>query len=122
MIPLSYNFRNLCVRWKTTLMTAAGFTLVVAALVVMLAFINGIEAACATTGEAENVILVSKGNNDEVLSQLDRSTIAQAETSKGVALDSAGRPIASRELFLVVHHRQQKSRDFRFLQVRGVLP
>jgi putative ABC transport system permease protein len=122
MIPLSYNYRNLRVRWKTTLMTASGFTLVIAALVVMLAFINGIEAACATTGEPENVILLSKGNTDEVLSRIVRSMIAQAEASKGVALDAAGRPISSRELFLVVHHRRDESEEFRFLQVRGVLP
>src|SRR5579875_2427016 len=122
MIPLSYNYRNLRVRWKTTLMTAAGFTLVVAALVVMLAFINGIEAACATTGEPENVLVLSKGNTDEVLSQMERSLVAQAETSKGVALDASGKPIASRELFMVVHHRQEESGEFRFLQVRGVLP
>jgi putative ABC transport system permease protein len=122
MIPLSYNYRNLRVRWKTTLMTASGFTLVVAALVVMLAFINGIEAACATTGEPENVILLSKGNNDEVLSQMERSLVAQVENSKGVALDSASQPIASRELFMVVHHRQEQTGEFRFLQVRGVLP
>jgi putative ABC transport system permease protein len=122
MVPLSYNYRNLRVRWKTTLMTASGFTLVVAALVVMLAFINGIEAACATTGEPENVILLSKGNTDEVLSRMERSMIAQAEASKGVALDAAGRPISSRELFLVVHHRKEERGEFRFLQVRGVLP
>src|SRR5579875_2795315 len=122
MVPLSYNYRNLRVRWKTTLMTASGFTLVVAALVVMLAFLSGIEAACAVSGEPENVILLSKGNNDEVLSQMERSLVAQVETSKGVALDAAGQPIASRELFLVVHHRPEKSGAFRFLQVRGVLP
>jgi putative ABC transport system permease protein len=122
MIPLSYNYRNLRVRWKTTLMTASGFTLVVAALVVMLAFINGIEAACATTGEPENVILLSKGNNDEVLSQMERGVVAQVENTKGVALDSASRPIASRELFMVVHHRHESTGEFRFLQVRGVLP
>jgi putative ABC transport system permease protein len=122
MIPLSYNYRNLRVRWKTTLMTASGFTLVVAALVVMLAFINGIEAACATTGEAENVILLSKGNNDEVLSRMDRGLVSQVENTKGVALDSASRPIASRELFRVVHHRNERTGEFRFLQVRGVLP
>jgi putative ABC transport system permease protein len=103
-------------------MTASGFTLVVAALVVMLAFINGIELACATTGEAENVILLSKGNNDEVLSQMDRNVVSQVENTKGVALDAAGHPIASRELFMVVHHRDDKRGDFRFLQVRGVLP
>jgi putative ABC transport system permease protein len=110
------------VRWKTTLMTASGFTLVVAALVVMLSFINGIESACAVTGEPENVILLSKGNTDEVLSQVDRSLVAQVEGSKGVALDAAGQPIASRELFLVVHHRSDNSGAFQFLQVRGVLP
>ena len=122
MIPLSYNYRNLRVRWKTTLMTASGFTLVVAALVVMLAFINGIEVACATTGEAENVILLSKGNNDEVLSQMDRGLVAQVENTKGVLLDSSSRPVASRELFMVVHHQQEETGVFRFLQVRGVLP
>jgi putative ABC transport system permease protein len=122
MVPLSYNYRNLRVRWKTTLMTASGFTLVVAALVVMLAFINGIEAACATTGEPENVILLSKGNNDEVLSQMDRGLVSQVENTKGVALDSASQPVASRELFMVVHHQNKRTGDFRFLQVRGVLP
>ncbi len=122
MVPLSYNYRNLRVRWKTTLMTASGFTLVVAALVVMLAFIHGIEAACATTGEPENVLLLSKGNNDEVLSQMERGLVSQVENSKGVVRDAAGQPIASRELFMVVHHRPQDGGDFRFLQVRGVLP
>jgi putative ABC transport system permease protein len=122
MVPLSYNYRNLRVRWKTTLMTASGFTLVTAALVVMLAFINGIESACATTGEPENVLVLSKGNNDEVLSQMERGLVAQVENSKGVARDAAGQPIASRELFMVVHHRQEANGAFRFLQVRGVRP
>ncbi|HEY7309502.1 MAG TPA: ABC transporter permease [Gemmataceae bacterium] len=122
MVPLSYNYRNLRVRWKTTLMTASGFTLVVAALVVMLAFINGIESACATTGEPENVILLSKGNNDEIVSQMERGLVSQVENSRGVALDAASQPVASRELFMVVHHQNELTGDFRFLQVRGVLP
>jgi putative ABC transport system permease protein len=122
MVPLAYNYRNLQVRWKTTLMTAFGFTLVVAALVIMLAFLNGIEAACIASGEPENVILLSKGNQDEVLSQMERPLVAQVENSKGVAVDAAGRPLASRELFLAVHHRPPEGDEFHFLQVRGVLP
>lgn len=122
MVPLSYNYRNLRVRWKTTLMTASGFTLVVAALVVMLAFINGIQCACATSGEADNVLLLSKGNSDEVLSRIARGLAAQVESSKGVALDTAGQPIASRELFMAVHHRRNEGGGFHALQVRGVLP
>jgi len=122
MVPLSYNFRNLRVRCKTTVMTACGFTLTTAALVMMLAFLNGIEAACAASGEAENVLLLSKGHSDEVLSRIERSLVAQVATSKGVARDAAGQPLVSRELFLVIHHRPPKSGAFHFLQVRGVLP
>jgi putative ABC transport system permease protein len=121
MIPLSYNYRNLKVRWKTTLMTALGFTLVVAALVVMLAFVNGINQVCATSGEAENVLLLSKGSHDEVLSVVNRNQITQAEHADGVVPDASGFPLASRELFLVVHHLDEKTGAYRFLQVRGVL-
>src|SRR5215831_19372383 len=98
MIPASYNFRNLRVRWKTTLMTASAFTLVVAALVVMLAFIKGIEHACAVSGEPENVLLLAKGNNDEVMSQLEQRVAAQVEHEPSVAVDPVGQPLASREL------------------------
>src|SRR5260370_266200 len=36
-VPLSYNFRNLTVRWRMTLLTALAFTLVISLLTVMLA-------------------------------------------------------------------------------------
>jgi putative ABC transport system permease protein len=113
MIPFSYNTRNLRVRWKTTLMTASAFTLVVAAVVVMLAFVSGMQRVCATSGEPENVLVLAKGAHDEVLSALDRNQLAQVE--QGVAL-------ASRELFLVVDHHSERTGQFHFLQVRGVLP
>jgi putative ABC transport system permease protein len=122
MIPLSYSYRNLRVRWKTTLMTASAFTLVVAALVVMLAFIRGVEAACAASGEPENVLLLAKGNNDEVMSRLDHVVVSQAENTRGVARDTANQPLASRELFMVLQHQDEKTGSYRFLQLRGVLP
>jgi ABC-type lipoprotein release transport system permease subunit len=122
MIPLSYGYRNLRVRWKTTLMTASAFTLVVAALVVMLAFIRGIEEACAASGEPENVLLLAKGNNDEVMSRLDHVVAAQVENTRGVARDAANQPLASRELFMVLQHQDEKTGAYRFLQLRGVLP
>jgi putative ABC transport system permease protein len=120
MVPVSYNCRNLRVRWKTTLMTAAAFTLVVAALVVMLAFIKGIERACAVSGEPENVLLLAKGNNDEVMSQLGLRVAAQVEHEPGVAVDPAGQPLASRELYMVVDHRDDNLGAYHLLQVRGV--
>ena len=80
MIPFAYSHRNLRVRWKTTLMTASGFTLVVAALVVMLAFVNGMIAVCTVSGERENVLVLSRGNADEILSRLDRRPSRRSKT------------------------------------------
>jgi putative ABC transport system permease protein len=120
MIPVSYNFRNLRVRWKTTLMTASAFTLVVAALVIMLAFIKGIEHACAVSGEPENVLLLAKGNNDEVMSQLELRVADQVEKEPGVAVGPAGQPLASRELYMVVNNHNADRSAYHFLQVRGV--
>jgi putative ABC transport system permease protein len=122
MVPFSYNGRNLLVRWKTTLMTASGFTLVTAAVVVMLAFVHGIQRVCATSGEPENVLVLAKGAHDEVLSSLDRHRVSQVEHTEGVASDSAGRPLASRELYLVVDYESPATGQHHFLQVRGVLP
>ena len=46
-VPLRYNLRNLTVRWKTTLMTAVAFTVVIALLTVMMAFVNGMDRLTA---------------------------------------------------------------------------
>jgi putative ABC transport system permease protein len=122
MIPIKYNARNLVVRWKTTLMTASGFTLVVAALVVMLAFVAGVEQVCTTSGQPENVIVLAKGNNDEVFSQIDTRLAKELENFPGVGRSPSGQPLASREMFLVVHRLLEQEGVFKFLQIRGVLP
>ena len=120
MIPFRYNARNLVVRWKTTLMTAAGFTLVVTALVVMLAFVAGIQAVCTVSGEPENVLVLAKGSNDEVFSQLDSRSVSEIENVKGISRDAQGRPLVSRELFLVAHRFLDSEDTYKFLQIRGV--
>lgn len=120
MVPVSYSYRCLVVRWKTTLMTASGFTLVVAALIVMLAFVNGIQTVCATSGSAENVVVLSKGAGDEVLSQMDRNLVAQIENVNGNVDGAPFRSLASREMYLVVNRYSEDGEDYSTLQVRGV--
>jgi putative ABC transport system permease protein len=122
MIPVKYNARNLVVRWKTTLMTASGFTLVVAALVVMLAFVEGVQQVCISSGEPQNVIVLAKGNNDEVFSQIDTRSGREIERMKGIARLPDGQVLASREIFLVIHRHLESANVFKFLQVRGVMP
>jgi putative ABC transport system permease protein len=122
MIPVRYNARNLIVRWKTTLMTAAGFTLVVSALVIMLAFIAGIQAVCTVSGDPQNVLVLAKGANDEVFSTIDTRAASEIENARGIVRDRKGRPMVSRELFLVVHRLMEDENVFKFLQIRGVQP
>lgn len=122
MIPIRYNARNLVVRWKTTLMTAAGFTLVVSALVIMLAFIAGIQAVCTVSGDPRNVLVLAKGANDEVFSTIDSQTASEIENARGIAKDRRGQPLVSRELFMVVHRFIEAENVFKFLQIRGVQP
>jgi ABC-type antimicrobial peptide transport system permease subunit len=102
-IPLGYNLRNLAVRWRTTLLTALAFTLVVALLVVMLAFINGMTQLTEQSGQPGNVIVLSDGATDELISNLGYSDSADVALQRGVLRDERNHPLASREVYIVVN-------------------
>ena len=123
-VPLGYNIRNLAVRWPTTLLTAAAFTLVVGLLTVMLAFVNGMYRLTEGSGQPGNVIVLSDGATDELVSNLGYSDAADIERQPGVLRDAAGNPMCSREVYVVVNqplpeHVKGAARR-RFVQVRGI--
>ena len=70
-VPLAYNFRYLWVRRRDTLLTALAFTVVVALVVVLLAFVNGMYKLNESTGVPGNVLVLSEG--------LDRRAVQQPE-------------------------------------------
>jgi ABC-type lipoprotein release transport system permease subunit len=122
-IPLPYLVRNLVVRWRTTLMTALAFVMVIALLTVMMAFVNGMYRLTENSGQPGNVMVLSDGATDESFSNLGFLDIGDIENQPGVLREN-GRPLCSRETYLVVTQpianpvpgRPQR----RFLQVRGV--
>jgi hypothetical protein len=59
-LPLSYNIRNLIVRWQVTLLAIGGIALVVAVMLVLVAISNGFRMALRTTGSPENVMVVQR--------------------------------------------------------------
>jgi ABC-type antimicrobial peptide transport system permease subunit len=123
-VPLGYNLRNLSARWITTLMTALAFTLVIALLTVMLAFVNGMYRLTRESAQHENVIVLADGATDEVFSDLSRGTIGDLEYFEGVTQNADKKPLCSKETFVIVTHPlpdipgQQRRR--RFVQLRGV--
>ncbi|MFN0195399.1 MAG: ABC transporter permease [Planctomycetaceae bacterium] len=122
-IPLIYNIRNLFVRWKTSVMTALAFTLVIALLTVMLAFVNGMTALTEQSGQPGNVIILADGVTDESFSNLGFSDIGDIETQPGI-VKANGIPLCSRETYLVVNqplpNAQEGRPKRRFVQLRGV--
>jgi len=129
-VPLSYNIRNLTVRWRTTLLTALAFTLVIALMTVMLAFVNGLYALTKNSAVPANVVILSDGALDESMSNLGNASasspiyfMTQAQRDQ-LAVDEQGNPLVSLEAYIVVAQPiiidGKPNGRRRFLQVRGI--
>lgn len=124
-VPLSYTLRNLSLRWRTTLMTALAFTLVVGVMVIMLAFTSGMQRMTEGSGQPGNVMILAEGALDEAFSNLNVSDLGEIENLPGVLRNGAsGLPLASRESYLIVKQPVPNPKpgrpNSRFLQVRGI--
>jgi ABC-type lipoprotein release transport system permease subunit len=123
-VPISYNVRNLMVRWKTTIMTALAFTLVVSLMTIMLAFVNGMYQLTEKSGRPGNVIVLADGATDETFSTLSFVDTNDVEQEPNVLKDENGVAQCSKEVFVIVNQEikvaaGEKPRR-RFVQVRGV--
>lgn len=101
-LPLSYNVRNVRVRWQLTLLAIFGIALVVAVFAVLMSMSEGFSAALRSTGRPDNAIVVQRGSGSELTSDIplaDRNTIVVDER---VARDPSGQPLASWELVIVI--------------------
>ena len=83
-LPLSYNVRNIVVRWQVTLLAVGGIALVVAVLLVLTAMANGFRMALRATGSPQNAIVTQRGSTGELTSgmsprqrQHDRGRLAR---------------------------------------------
>src|SRR5438105_2259370 len=100
-VPLTYNVQNLLLRWRTTLLTALAFTLVVSLLTVMLAFVNGMVRLTQASGHPENVIVLSDGATDESWSNMAYSDTDDVERTAGVLSNEQGRRLCSKEVYII---------------------
>jgi putative ABC transport system permease protein len=137
-VPLRYNVRNLRVRWRITLLTAIAFTVVVALLTVMLAFVAGMYKVTEDSGQPANVLILADGSTDEVFSSLGYGDVELIETEvcpfdkldnrlpeplRWKATDDNGRKKiwASKETYAVAVQPLPGLARKRFVQIRGVV-
>lgn len=91
-VPLAYNLRYLWVRRRDTALTAFAFTVVVALVVVLLAFVNGMYKLNESTGIPGNVLVLADGATDELFSNLGYGGVSNVEKEE-VRFDEKGRPL-----------------------------
>jgi putative ABC transport system permease protein len=121
-VPIAYNFRNLVVRKTTTLMTALGIALTVAVLLAILALVNGLHQAFASTGNPLQVLVLRKGSDSELTSGVDRLAYQDMKFKAGVARAANGDPMVSPELIVVINLPSVDNPDGSNVTVRGVSP
>jgi len=67
-LPISYNIRNVRVRWQVTLLAISGIALVVAVFAILLSMSAGFEMALRATGRPDNALIVQRGSASELTS------------------------------------------------------
>jgi len=121
-IPFQYSIRNLLVRWKTTVMTATAFTVVVFLLTIMIAFVGGMNRVIGKSAQPANVIVMSDGSTDEVFSNIPIAEATEIEHQPGIVKQN-GRALSSREVYVFVNQPTvgpDGRSKHRFLQIRGL--
>ena len=88
-LPITYNLRNVVVRWRATLATILGVALVVAVYILVQALAVGLEKSSRNTGDPRNVMIVRKGSTAESSSQVTREQLRLIIQGSGVESPSA---------------------------------
>jgi putative ABC transport system permease protein len=120
-LPLSYNVRNLIVRWRVTLLAIGAIALVVAVLIVLISMAQGFRLALQATGSIDNAVLTQRGSTGELTSGISRDNANAVIVDSRVRRDADGRPIASPEIF-VVAALPRKDGPVANVSLRGVTP
>jgi putative ABC transport system permease protein len=121
-LPVTYNVRNVLVRWRATAATILGVALVVTVYVLMQAMAAGLEKSSANTGDPRNVMIVRKGSTAESSSQVSREQLNTIQYWPQVERDAAGRPLVSGDLVVIMNLPRRDGTGEANVTMRGITP
>ena len=119
-ISLSYNFRNLWTRRLTTLLTVSGMALVVFVFASILMLAEGLRKTLVETGSYDNVVILRKGSNSEVVSGVGRQSASIVETLPEIAIGPKGQRLLAKELVVLIALTKKGSNSPSNVILRGV--
>jgi putative ABC transport system permease protein len=102
-LPLSYNVRNIRVRWNVTLLAIIGIAMVVAVFTVLMAMSEGFATALRSTGRTDNAIVVQRGSASELTSAVPAADRDMIIVDDRVARGADGKPLASWDWVVVIN-------------------
>lgn len=121
-LPLSYNVRNLRVRWKVTVLAIGGIALVVAVFIALAAMAAGFSLALSATGSSENGIVVQRGSLSEMTSGIAIDDANPIVVDPRVQRNAQGRAMASPEQYVVAVLPKRADGEPTNVTIRGVTP
>ena len=121
-LPLTYNFRNVFVRWRATLATVLGVALVVAVYLLVQSLAVGLEKSGQNTGDPRNVMIVRKGSTAESSSQVSREALKILQHLPQIARDALGRPLISADVLVLINLPRLGNNGEANVLMRGVSP
>ena len=121
-LPVTYNVRNVFVRWRTTGFTVLGVTLVVAVYVLLQAMAAGIRQSTGSTGDPRNVLIVRKGSTAESSSQVTREQFRLIPYLPEIARDAQARPLVSADVIVLISLPRRDGNGEANVVFRGLSP
>jgi len=121
-LPLSYNFRNVLVRWRATAATILGVALVVTVYILMQAMAAGLVKSSQNTGDPRNVMIVRKGSTAESSSQVSREQLKIIQFWPEIERDAQGRPFITADLAIIINLPRHDAAGEANVTMRGVTP
>jgi len=119
---LRYSFGSLLARRLTATLTILGMALVVFVFAAVLMLAHGLEKTLVDTGSPDNVIVTRKAANTETVSIMSRDQASILTTQAEIAVQEDGKPIAVKEIVVLISADKRKSGDAGNVVIRGTSP
>ena len=119
-VPLKYIVRSTASRRLTTVITMLGIALVVFVFSAVLMMANGVQKTLRSTGSDDNIIVARKAATSEIMSIINREDAAVITSLPEVASFADGRPMASKEVVVIINLSKLGGEGISNVTVRGV--
>ena len=120
MLPVKYNAGNVVLRWRSTLATILGISMVVAVYVIVQALAVGLQTSSANTGDSRNLLIVRKGSQSESSSVVNLEQFRSLRYSEWIERDAQNQPMISTDVLTLVNLPRLNGQGEANTTVRGI--